>query len=75
MRLVDRGVGLDAHQLGLVPGRLQLFTLAKVGGEGHDLAAIGLLQPFQDDACVETARKCEHDTAKGLGHWFVKSLR
>ncbi len=39
----------DPHQQGLLAGRLQFLALAQVGGEGHYLAAIFRLQPFQDD--------------------------
>ena len=52
---------LDAEHLGLLARRLQLLALAEIGGEGHDLAAIGRLQPFQDDRGVEPARIGEHD--------------
>src|SRR5262249_20681083 len=51
---------LDAQHLGLAPRRLQLLALAEVGREGDDLAAVGLLQPLQDDRRVETARVGEH---------------
>ena len=52
---------LDAHHLGLLARRLQLLALAEIGGEGHHLAAIGHLQPFQDDRGVEAAGIGEHD--------------
>ena len=52
---------LDAEQLGLAPRRLQLLALAEVGGEGDDLAAVGRLQPFQDDGGVEAAGIGEDD--------------
>ena len=32
---------LDAEQLGLLARGLELLALAEIGGEGHDLAAIG----------------------------------
>ena len=74
-QVVDEDVlGPDPHQLGLVPRRLQLLALAEVGGEGHHLAAIGLLQPFQDHAGVEAARKGEHDALDLVGH-VVRVLR
>ena len=44
------------------------LALAQIGGEGDDLASIGLPQPFQDDAGVEAAGKGEHDAANGLAH-------
>jgi hypothetical protein len=59
---------LDAEHLGLAPGRLEFVALAEVGGEGHDLAGVGLLQPFEDDRGVEPARIGEHhllDTGHG----------
>ena len=40
---------------------LQLLALAEIGGEGDDLALVGLLQPFEDDAGVEAARIGEDD--------------
>ena len=57
----------DAHHLGLFAGRFQLFTLAEVGGEGHHLAAIFGLQPFQDDRGIEAAGIGKHDFL-GRGH-------
>ena len=52
---------LDPHALGLFPRRPELLALADIGGECHDLAAIGLLQPAQDDRRIEAARIGEHD--------------
>src|SRR5690606_6570735 len=52
---------LHAEHLGLAPRRLQLLALAEIGGEGHDLAAIGFLQPFQDDGGVEAAGIGQND--------------
>ena len=51
---------LDAHGLGLGARRLDLLALADVGGEGHHLAAVGLLQPLEDDGGIQTARVGEH---------------
>jgi hypothetical protein len=51
---------LDAEHLRLAPGRLEFVALAEVGGEGHDLAVVGLLQPLEDDRGVEPARIGEH---------------
>ena len=51
---------LGAHHLGLGPCRLDLLALAEIGGERHDLAAIFLLQPAQDDRGVETSRIGQH---------------
>jgi hypothetical protein len=58
----------DPHQLGLGPSRLQLLALAEIGGEGDDLAIVGLPQPFEDDAGVEAAGKGKHDAANGFAH-------
>ena len=52
---------LDAERQRLGPRRLQLLALAEIGGEGHDLAAIGGLQPLQDDRGIEPAGIGEHD--------------
>ena len=52
---------LDAEHLGLLARRLELLALAEIGGERHHLAAIGRLQPFQDDRGIEPARIGEHD--------------
>ena len=59
---------LDPQHLGLAPGGLQLLALAEVGGEGDDFAAIGLLQPFQDDGGVEPAGIGEHDLLDAALH-------
>ncbi len=46
---------LDPHELRLLARRLELLALADIGGEGHHLALIGLLQPAQDHRGVEPA--------------------
>ena len=51
---------LDAEQQRLLPRRLELFALAKIGGEDHDLATIGRLQPLQNDRGIEPAGIGEH---------------
>ncbi len=63
-------LGLDAEQQRLVARRAQFLALAEIGGEGDDLAAIGRLQPLQDDRGVETAGIGEDDFLDGLlgGH-------
>ena len=53
----------------LAPRRLQLLALAEVGGEGDHLAAVGLLQPLQDDRGVEAARIGEHHLLHLLRAW------
>ncbi len=50
----------DAEQLRLFARGLELLALAEVGSEGHDLAAVGLLQPLEDDGRIEPPRIGEH---------------
>ena len=57
-----------AERLGLGTRRLQLLALADVGGEGDDLAAVGLLQPAQDDRGVEPAGIGKHHLLRRLMH-------
>ena len=52
---------LDAEQLRLGAGRLQLLALAEVGGEGHHLAMVGVLQPAQNDRGIQPAGVGEDD--------------
>ena len=59
-QIVDEDLA-HPHHLGLPARRLQLLALAEIGGEGDDLAAIGLLQPAQDHRGVEPARIGQHD--------------
>ena len=58
---------LHAQELGLLARRLDLLALADIGGEGHDLAAIRLLQPFEDDRGVEAPRIGEDDLLDRMG--------
>src|SRR6516164_3881266 len=51
---------LHAHHLGLLARRPELLALAEIGSKGHNLAAVGLLQPFQDDRGIEPAGISEH---------------
>ncbi len=61
-QVIDENIALlDAEQQSLLAGRREFLALAEVGREGHDLAAIGGLQPFQDDRGVQPARIGEHD--------------
>ena len=63
-QVLDEDVfGLDAEQDRLLPRRLELLALAEVGREGHNLAAIGGLQPFEDDRGIEAARIGQNDAA------------
>ena len=55
---IDRGC---AHHLGFGTGGFQLFPLAQIGGEGHNLATIFGLQPFQDDGGIKTTGIGEHN--------------
>ena len=50
----------DAQHLGLGARWFKLFALAQVGGERHNLARIGLLQPLKNNGCIETARIGQH---------------
>jgi hypothetical protein len=52
---------LDASRLRLGAGGLELLALTDVGGEGHDLAAIGVLQPLENDRGIQAAGIREHD--------------
>src|SRR6185437_11337475 len=47
---------LDAEQQRLLARRLELLALAEIGGEGDNLAAIGGLQPLQDNRGIEPTR-------------------
>ena len=69
-QVVDEDVlGLDAQLQRLLLGGRQLLALAQVGGEGHDLGAVLLLQPLQDDRRVQPARIGEDDfLGGGLAH-------
>ena len=60
-------VRLDAEKQRLLARGLDLLALAEVGGEGHHLAAVGGLQPFEDDRGVEAAGIGEH-------HLFHRAL-
>lgn len=60
-QVVDEDVlRLDTELQRLGTRRLEFLTLAEVGGEGHYLALVGVLQPLEDDRGVETARVGEH---------------
>jgi hypothetical protein len=61
-QVVDIDVlGLDPHQHRLGARGLKLAFLAEIGGKRHHLAAVGDLQPLEDDAGVESARIGEDD--------------
>ena len=52
---------LHAHGLGLLPGRLHLFTLTNVSSKGHHLGVIGFLQPAANRGSVQPTRVGEDD--------------
>ena len=54
---------LDTHLDGLGARRGDFLALADVGGEGHHLAVVHILQPLEDDRGVEAARVGEYDLA------------
>ena len=63
-----------AHQHSLFACWPKLFALPQIGGEGDDFAAIFHLQPFQDDAGVESTRICEDDFFNAVfGHIIFRS--
>src|SRR2546421_2386698 len=61
---------LHAELLRLFPRRLELLALSDVGGEGDDLAAVCVLQPFEDDRGIEPARVGEDDLPDLTFHFF-----
>ena len=63
----------DAQHLGLGARRLKLFALTQIGGKCHNLAGIGLLQPFKNNGCVETARIGQHHFLD-IAHMFAPNL-
>ena len=44
---------LNPHTLGFFSCRLELLALTQIRGIGHHLAVIGLLQPTQNDRCIQ----------------------
>src|SRR3546814_3140119 len=68
-QIVDEDVfGLDTRGLGLLARGLEFLALPEIGGEGDDLAIIGLLEPFEDHARVQPARIGKDDSVDLLGH-------
>src|SRR5690606_36078038 len=57
---------LDAHGLRLGAGRLDLFALAQVSGEGHHFAVVGVLQPLENHRGVQ---------ATGIGQNHLLNVR
>ncbi len=69
-QVLDEDVlGLDAEHDRLVARRPEFLALAEVGGEGHHLAAVGRLQPLQDDGGVEPAGIGQHHAFHGVECW------
>src|SRR3546814_17744584 len=60
--------GLDTRGLGLLARGREFLALPEIGGEGDDLAIIGLLEPFEDHARVQPARIGKDDSVDLLGH-------
>jgi hypothetical protein len=56
----------DTEFPGFPARRLDFLALPYVGRESHDFTVIGVLQPFQDDRCVQPAGIGEHDFADRL---------
>jgi hypothetical protein len=55
---------------GLLADRDGLLALAHIGAERHDLAAVALDEPSQDDRGVEPARIGQHDLLRvRVTHW------
>ena len=52
---------LDPHLLSLGARGFELLALAEVGGERDHLAAVGVLEPLEDDGGVQAAGVREHD--------------
>src|SRR5690606_11951632 len=57
---------LDTHGLGLGTGRLDLFALTEVGGEGHHFTVVGILQPLENHRGVQ---------ATGIGQNYLVNVR
>ncbi len=65
-QILDEDVlGFHAHEESLIAGGRELLALSEVGGERHDLALVGLLQPLQDDGRVQAAGIGEDDLLDG----------
>ena len=62
---------LDPEHFGLGPSFFEFIPLADVGREGHDLAVVGLLKPFEDHRGIEPARVGEHNLLHVSRHGFL----
>ena len=56
---------LHAHGFCLGAGRLHFFALTDIGGKGHHLTVIGILQPFDDNRGIQAA---------GIGQYHLVDL-
>ena len=62
---------LDAEGFRNPACRPQFLALPQIGGKGHHLALIFLLQPLEDDAGIEAAGKGQNHTFNGIAHFIV----
>ena len=61
-QIVDENVlRLDTELQRLAARRLQFLALTEIGGEGHYLAVVGVLQPLENDRGIEAARIGENN--------------
>ncbi|MFZ0239468.1 MAG: hypothetical protein WAL37_19245 [Xanthobacteraceae bacterium] len=51
---------LYAKRQRFLPRRFELIALAEIGGKGDDIAAIGRLQPFENDRRIQPAGLGQH---------------
>ena len=67
---------LHTQQQRLVARRRDFLALAQVSREGHHFAAVGLLQPFQDDRGVQPTRIGEHNLIyrRLRGHFCISCV-
>ena len=64
---------LDAELLGLGPDMIKFLALTDIGRKGHDLAVVGVLQPFEDDGGIQATGISEDDFAN-VGHGAIQRL-
>ena len=71
-QIIDKNMfRFDTQGFGNAARRAKFFALPQIGGEGHHFTLIFLLQPFQDDAGVETSGEGQNHTLYGIAHYFV----
>ena len=61
----------NAEHLCLLTSRPDILSLPQIGGEGHDLTLIRVLQPAQNDRGIEAAGIGQHNFFDALGHEFA----